>query len=371
MRGVVPPRGRASGFDPADPAGADFRSAVDRRLTDFLDAQHDLFGGLGGRLSLVAGQVRQFAAGGKRVRPAFCYWGYVAAAGQPDDPAAVLTVAASLDLLHAAALVHDDIIDGSDYRRGAPAAHRFFAGTHAERGWSGPSDAFGVKAAILLGDLLVAGSVAMAERSQLGGQRLRRARPFLDAARIEVAAGQCLDLFGQVTGGAGNPDEAALITEYKTSKYTVTRPVQIGAALGLADDHKLTRLARFGSHLGHAYQWRDDLLGVFGDPALTGKPAGDDLREGKRTTLVAHGLRRAGEAGARRLAELLGDPALDDAGLAEARAILVSSGAVAATERDIGEEATRALRLLNTLDLEPSGREALVALTHLAVERTA
>jgi geranylgeranyl diphosphate synthase type I len=358
-------------FDPADPIGDDFRAAVDRQLTDFLDAQHDLVGGLGDRLGLIGLQVRHFAAGGKRLRPAFCYWGYVAAAGQSGDPAGVLMVAASLDLLHAAALVHDDIIDGSACRRGAQSAHRFFAGIHAERGWRGSSQLFGRNAAILLGDLLLAGSVAMAERCQLGGGRSRRARPYLDAARIEVTAGQCLDLVSQTTGDAADPGEAALVMEYKTSKYTVTRPVQIGAALGLADEDKLSRLARFGSHLGHAYQLRDDLLGVFGDPAVTGKPAGDDLREGKRTALVAHALKRAESAEARRLAELLGDPALDEAGLAEARTILTQSGAVAATERDIGKEAVRALCLLNNLDLDPQGREALTQLTHLAVERTA
>jgi len=284
----------------------------------------------------------------------------------------VLTVAASLELLHAAALVHDDIIDGSDSRRGAPAAHRFFAQAHAERGWRGASETFGRDAAILLGDLFMAGSVAMAERCQLGGQRLRRARPYLDAARIEVVAGQYLDLLSQANGGEADPvTEAGLIAEYKTSKYTVSRPVQIGAALGLADETKLSRLGRFGSHLGHAFQLRDDLLGVFGDPAVTGKPAGDDLREGKRTTLVAYALHRADDAARQRLTDLLGDPALGEEDLAAARSILTESGAVAAAERDISREAVRALRLLNTLELEPDGREALTRLSHLAVDRTA
>ncbi|MDR1808394.1 MAG: polyprenyl synthetase family protein [Propionibacteriaceae bacterium] len=359
-------------FDPADPAGPEFRAAVTRLLAEFVAVQRDLLAETGQRLDLVWQQARHFTSGGKRLRPAFCYWGYAAVAGQPADPAGVLTVAASLDLLHVSALVHDDIIDRSDTRRGAPSAHRYFAKVHTQRGWAGKPNRFGHGAAILLGDILLAGSVAMAERAKLSGDRLRRARPYLDAARTEVAAGQYLDLLYGVTGDAADPVvETTLIMEFKTSKYTVARPVQIGAALGLAGDDVLARLGRFGSHLGHAFQMRDDLLGLFGDPAVTGKPAGDDLREGKRTALIAHGLRLAGPAGVARLHALLGNAELDQAGVDEARDLLYRSGAVEAVERDIESEAVRALRLLGDLELAPEGEQALTALAHQAVERTA
>jgi geranylgeranyl diphosphate synthase type I len=357
-------------FDPADPAGPQFRAAVDSALTRFLATQRDLLAGTGSRLDLVWQQARHFAEGGKRVRPAFCYWGFTAVAGQPEDPLPVVNVAASLDLLHVSALIHDDIIDGSDTRRGAPSAHRYFARVHSERGWAGSPGQFGHDAAIILGDLLLACSVAMAERSKVGGERLRKARPYLDAMRAEVAAGQYLDLLHQAVGAAADPvEEATLIMEFKTSKYTVARPVQLGAALGLADDDTLAKLGRFGSHLGHAYQMRDDLLGLFGDPAVTGKPAGDDLREGKRTVLIAHGLRLASPAGAELLDRLLGNPDLTADELDAARAVLEDCGAVEATERAIEAEAVRALRLLGGLDLDPEGELALTALAHFAVER--
>jgi geranylgeranyl diphosphate synthase type I len=361
-------------FDPADPLGPTFRAAVGAQIEVFLAAQRDLLAETGDRLDLVWRQARRLADGGKRMRPGFCYWGYVAVAEQPDPADPVLAVAASLDLLHASALIHDDVIDGSDTRRGRPSAHRFFARAHRRRGWLGQAEAFGFGAAIVLGDLLLAGSVAMAERSQVGSSRLKRARPYLDAARCEVAAGQYLDLVHQASGPAPADEQigqATLVMEFKTSKYTVARPVQIGAALGLAKRDTLAALGRFGSHLGHAYQMRDDLLGVFGDPAVTGKPAGDDLREGKRTVLVAHALSLAEPSQAAWLEELLSRPDLEPEDLRRAKRLLRDCGAVKRTERAIEVEAARALRYVSQLDVSAPGLTALTALTHAVVEREA
>ncbi|MDR1512610.1 MAG: polyprenyl synthetase family protein [Propionibacteriaceae bacterium] len=359
-------------FDPFDPAGPEFRAAVGRRLKGFLAVQKDLLASAGDRLDPVWKQVRHLAAGGKRLRPAFCYWAHAAVAGQPDDPRPLLDVAASLDLLHVSALVHDDIIDGSATRRGGPSAHVYFARVHAERGWSGPSAQFGHDAAIVLGDLALAGAVAMAERAQIAPKRLLRARPYLDAARTEVAAGQYLDILHQAAGPQGDPlEEAELVMEFKTSKYTVARPVQVGAALGLADQETLAHLGRFGSHLGHAFQMRDDVLGLFGDPAVTGKPAGGDLREGKRTVLLAHAFALAAEPAAERLRGLVGKRDLTPAEADEACGILTECGALEATERAIEAEAVRALRLLGELELKPDGEQALTTLAHAAVDRRA
>jgi geranylgeranyl diphosphate synthase type I len=361
-------------FDPADPLGRAFQAAVKAQIETFMAAQRDLLAETGDRLDLVWRQAHRLVSGGKRMRPGFCYWGYVAAAGPPDPADPVLTVAASLDLLHASALVHDDVIDGSDTRRGRPSAHRFFAQAHRKRAWRGSPDAFGSGAAIIVGDLLLAGSMAMAERSEVGSNRLKRARPYLDAARCEVAAGQYLDLVHQVQGPAPADQQisdATLVMEFKTSKYTVARPVQIGAALGLAHRSTLAALGRFGSHLGHAYQMRDDLLGVFGDPAVTGKPAGDDLREGKRTVLVAYAMGLAEPSQAAWLEDILGQPDLAPEDLKRARRLLRDCGAVSRTERAVEAEAARALRYVSQLDVSPAGLTALTALTHAVVEREA
>jgi len=361
-------------FDPNQPLGADFTAVIQARLDRFLQTQADLLAGAGDGLDLVWRQARRFTRGGKRIRPGFCYWGYVAAA-QPeaDVPAGVLDVAASLDLLHLSALIHDDLIDSSDRRRGGPSAHREFEAAHRGAGWAGEAGHFGQSAAILLGDLMFAWSVALADQAGLTARAAKRARPYLDAVRAEVLAGQYLDLMQQsqpATGRAG-VKSAQLVMEFKTAKYTVARPVQIGAALAGADDATVQGLGRFGTHVGVAFQLRDDLLGVFGDPQVTGKPAGDDLREGKKTVLVAYASRDGEPEDARRLTELLGDPGLTEADVDQAKDILIRSGAVNKTERAIATAVTAGLRYLHQLDLTMAGTSALVSLTHVAVERVA
>jgi geranylgeranyl diphosphate synthase type I len=220
-----------------------------------------------------------------------------------------------------------------------------------------------------LGDLLSAVAVALPERAGLDPAALARARPYFDAARTEVMAGQALDLIAQADGPRSGRAEAEAVAELKTARYTVARPTQIGAALGGADERLLAGLGRFGSCLGRAYQWVDDLLGVFGDPAVTGKPAGDDLSEGKRTVLIASALERAAPAAAARLAGLLGRPGLTAADLADARAILTDCGAVAATRQALAAAAAAAEAELAALDLAQPGRTALAALAHAAVDR--
>ena len=361
-------------LDPQQPLNDEFRSAVQASLDHFLDTQRDLLSQTGNRLDMVWDQVQRFAQGGKRLRPAFCYWGYVAAAGAgKEPPQAVMEIASSLDLLHLSALVHDDLIDDSDTRRGGPSAHRYFEAYHRAQGWPGDSDHFGRGAAVLMGDLLFAWSVSMVEQAEISAERLKRARPYLDAMRSEVVAGQFLDLLHQDKPSHGEAlvEEAHLVTEFKTARYTVARPVQIGAALGLAGDDTLQGLSRFGAHVGDAFQMRDDLLGIFGDPVVTGKPAGDDLREGKKTVLVGYALNNATPDDAHRLAQMLGDPTLSETDIDEARRILIESGAVDATEKAIVTEASASMKFLHRLDLHAEGTYALMALVHAAVERAA
>jgi len=359
-------------LDPREPLGRDFRKRVDAALDHFFDLQRDRLSQAGDWLDPLWGQARHFARGGKRLRPAFCYWGYVAAGGVA-DAAGVIDVAASLDLVHLSALVHDDLIDDSDTRRGGPAAHRFFESYHERQNWPGEAEKFGRSAAILLGDILFAWSVAMVEQADLPGERVRRARPYLDAMRSEVLAGQFLDLMHQTkpSDRDGLLRDAGLVMDFKTAKYTVARPVQVGAALGLAGEETLEGLGLFGTHVGHAFQMRDDLLGIFGDPAVTGKPAGDDLREGKKTVVVGYALQQAGPSEAEDLAAMLGDPGLTEPDIARARAILTESGAVESTERAIVTEASAGMRYLNRLDLTAEGAYALMALVHACVERVA
>ncbi len=372
-------------LDPRAPLSQVFRDAISAEVRAFLAGQAGVLDSMGPELGPVQLMANQLMCGGKRVRPAFCVWGYIAARGMPDASAraTLLIAAASLDVLHGSALVHDDVMDSSDLRRGRPAAHRQFEALHANAGWLGDSASFGKAGAIVLGDLLIMWSAQMLHSAGLDQTALERALPIVEAMRTEVTCGQYLDIVAQAhplrqtapaTDSARSGIELALddanrVVEYKAARYTVQRPCQIGAALGGGDDQLYYALGAYGSPLGRAFQFRDDLLGVFGDTQLTGKPSGDDLREGKRTVLVAHAYAHASEAGQKLLLQRLGDPALDADGVEQLQQVIIESGAREAVEVMIDDGHERALKALEDADITDEGRIGLTALAEAAVRR--
>ena len=357
---------------PAADQGADrVRGQVGRVLTEFTGRQRALAGSIAAEMLPAIDAVADVLGGGKRLRPAFCYWGWRGAGGA--DCPGIFTAAAALELLHASALVHDDVLDDSDTRRGGPSVHRAFAARHAAAGWRGSSEAFGRGTAILLGDLLLAWSDELFGDSGLDPAALARGRPVLDVMRTEVMAGQYLDLLEQATGGGGVPG-ALRVVRYKTAKYTIERPLQLGAALAserhAGHDSALARgYSGYGLPLGVAFQLRDDVLGVFGDPAETGKPAGDDIRAGKRTVLAAMAREKATAGQAAALDRLLGDPAIGEDGIAEFRGLLTGTGALAECEAMIDRYVTEALAALDTLPVPAEARAALAGLAAAATAR--
>jgi geranylgeranyl diphosphate synthase type I len=350
-------------------AASRVRKEIDEALYAFVDRQRPVLSAVSGELAPMLTALDALLAGGKRLRPAFCYWGWRGAGG--DDRPEIFAAAASLELLQASALIHDDVMDGSDTRRGQPAAHRRFEALHAGSGWRGSTEAFGAGAAILLGDVCLTWCDEMFHGSGLPAEVLLRARPVYDLMRTEVMCGQYLDLVGQARGaGTDGPamvESALRIVRYKSAKYTIERPLQLGAAL--AGSGSMDALSAYGLPLGVAFQLRDDVLGVFGDPAETGKPAGDDLREGKRTVLVALTLERAAPAEAETVETLLGDPGLDAAGVELLRSIIVGTGALDACEKMIDRYAGEASEALAAAPLTAEAREALSNLTVAATAR--
>ena len=221
-------------------------------------------------------------------------------------------------MFQAAALLHDDVMDGSDTRRGRPAAHRQFADLHRAQGWEGSPEAFGVAGAILAGDLCLSWSDEMFTGAGLPADQLARGRAVFDRMRTELMAGQYLDMFEQVQPST-TVARARHVIRYKSAQYTVEQPLLLGGSLAGAPPELLAGYSAFGLALGEAFQLRDDVLGVFGDPTETGKPAGDDLREGKRTALVAAAL-DGGDVRARAtVRRLLGRPELSESGVGELR----------------------------------------------------
>jgi geranylgeranyl diphosphate synthase, type I len=341
---------------------------IQRALVTFLDRYRARLAAVDEALVPVASAVADFVlGGGKRLRPAFAYWGFVGAGGTDSDE--LIAALAALELVHASALIHDDVIDASDTRRGEPSVHRRFADLHAASGWAGDPAGFGRAAAILLGDLCLVWSEELLLGSGLAPAGLARAREVFDDMRTEVVLGQYLDVHAQVTEDS-SVERAGKVARYKSAKYTVERPLLLGGALAGASAPVQAAYSGYGLPLGEAFQLRDDILGVYGDPARTGKPAGDDLREGKRTYLVASALELADPADGKALLEGLGDAKLDESGVHRLREIIRASGALARTERRIDELTGRALAALSTVELAGSAPAALTDLARAATQRT-
>jgi geranylgeranyl diphosphate synthase type I len=345
----------------APPSLAEVGGRVERRIVSLLDAEVDRWRAVDPDLVEPLGALRALVqSGGKRLRPAFCHWAFVGAGGDPDDPL-VVDVGAAVELLHTFALVHDDVMDGSSLRRGAPAIHSRFIARHLDRGWRGDPRRYGEGAAILVGDFaFVYADVLMAAAPS-------RARPVFDELRIELCVGQYLDLEGTASGSS-DPARAERIECYKSGKYTVERPLHLGAALANRLDDLAEPLSAFGIPLGEAFQLRDDLLGVFGDAEVTGKPVGDDLREGKLTPLVAVAAACAKGASAR-LLERLGQPDLQPSEIAALQEVLVDTGAVDEVERMIDRLASEAMTALARAPLTDDARAELEELGNFVAWR--
>jgi geranylgeranyl diphosphate synthase type I len=296
--------------------------------------------------------------GGKRLRPAFCYWGHVAAGGDPDEDI-VLDVGAALEILHVFALAHDDVMDGSQRRRGLPTVHAQFSEIHRSNDWRGESRRFGEGVAILIGDLCHAYADVLA--AEISGT----ARTLWNELRVELNVGQYLDVAGTAERSV-SAETARQIVSYKSGRYTIERPMQIGAALA-GNDRLVSEVLAYGEPLGAAFQLRDDVLGAFGDAEETGKPVGDDLREGKPTLLLADAWTQANPA-QRAVLDRIGESP-DDHEVAKIQAVMVETGALNSVESDIERLTAEAIIGLDGLDIVEAARQPLVDLAHFVSER--
>jgi geranylgeranyl diphosphate synthase type I len=362
---------------------------VQSRLDGFLAEQGAGLAAISPDLDVIEQSARELLAGGKRFRALFCYWGWRSVAAVADDSWTadaiaeseragldpVVSVASALEIFHAAALVHDDIMDNSDLRRGKPSLHRRFAALHGERAWTGSGRRYGDATALLVGDLLLAWSDELFEAgAALAKQEAAAAaRAQFALMRTEVTVGQYLDMLEEASWQT-RPDAELLsrshrVIVYKSAKYSVEAPLVIGASLAEASLPQLAALRAFGLPLGVAFQLRDDLLGVFGDPSVTGKPAGDDLREGKRTVLVTLARQKLPASAARLFDELLGDDGLDDQQIGMLQTAVRDSGAVEQVERIIAHNVATATAALADAPIARSARDELGALAEAVTQR--
>lgn len=334
---------------------------VDARLTSFLSAERKRWTAFDGDLSLVFDELeRMVVGGGKRLRPVFAYWGFVGAGGSTDD-SRIVDAGAAFELLHAFALFHDDIMDGSSTRRGATTTHVGLQNEHRSRGWAGDSRRFGDGAAILIGDLsFVYADVLL---SGLGPQGWR----MWNELRVELNVGQYLDMLGSAQNER-RPEKAARICRYKSGKYTIERPLHLGALLADEETPLISHYSAYGLPLGDAFQLRDDVLGVFGDTSITGKPVGDDLREAKPTPLMALALQLA-DANQRETLDRVGRQPLEAGDVERVQRAIVDSGALAEMEARIERLAVEAIAAINEAPISSEVRNRLVELAHFVSER--
>ena len=365
-------KGRPLSVDAAAPSAVELAAAVTEQLRGYLRDRRRESAYIGDDYAVLTEALEEFVLrGGKRLRPAFAYWGWRAVAGTEPE-SAVLRLFSALELLHACALVHDDVIDASATRRGLPTVHRIFTERHRSNDWHGSSEQFGLSAAILLGDLALVWADDIVATAAIDTEAHRRVQRVWSAIRTEVLGGQYLDIVNE-SSGSETVASALTVNIYKTASYTISRPLQLGAAAAADRPEILEAFHELGTSLGVAFQLRDDVLGVFGDPAVTGKPSGDDLRSGKRTVLLAEAVELAEKRdpiGAKLLRTSIGTD-LSDAAVKEICLVIESVGALAAVESRIDTLTRKAIDILNAAPIDAQARVGLIELARLAANRSA
>ncbi len=347
----------------APPSLAAIAARVEQRLRDFLQPEHLRWAAFDADLAEPMAEIgRLVLVGGKRLRPAFCHWGFAAAGGDPADPM-VANAGAAFELMHAFALFHDDVMDDAASRRGNPTTHTVFAQHHHDGAWAGEARRFGEGVAILVGDLaFVYSDMLMADAG-------KEAWSIWNELRIELNVGQVLDIIGSVRNERRR-HKAEQICRYKSGKYTIERPLHLGAVMAAPEraHELLPLLSGYGLPLGDAFQMRDDVMGAFGDSTITGKPVGGDLREGKPTPLMARAVEAATAAQAEVLA-LVGRADLTDADVAKVQQVIVDSGALADLEATICRLTAEAVAAIELADIASDARNELIALAAYVSQR--
>ncbi len=345
------------------PSLATIAGRVDHRLRDLLEVEEQRWTAFDEDLAEPISEIgRLVLAGGKRLRPAFCHWGFIGAGGDPEDPM-VVNAGAAFELMHAFALFHDDVMDDAATRRGAPTTHTVFEQQHRDGAWGGESRRFGEGVAILVGDL----AFVYADQLLVGASP--EAWAIWNELRVELNIGQVLDILGGVRNERRR-FKTERICRYKSGKYTIERPLHLGAVLAAPQraDVLLPALSAYGLPLGDAFQMRDDVMGAFGDPAVTGKPVGGDLREGKPTPLMARAVDAATPA-QRAVLALVGRPGLTDDEVASVQAVIVETGALADLEAHIVALTDEAIVAITAAPIDPAAQTELVAMAHYVSQR--
>ena len=346
---------------------SELRASINSVLDDFTKARSRALTDIGSELQPVASAMSEFITdGGKRFRPIFAYLGYLGTGAAPRHE--IVRACTALELVHVCALIHDDVMDGSDTRRNKPAIHKLFQSLHDDQSYEGNSERFGLASAILLGDLALVWADRLLVESGISREEFISAQEVFSDMRDELMAGQYLDVLEGALATT-SVERSLKVARFKSGKYSIERPLHFGAALAGKPDFNDV-YSRFGLPLGEAFQLRDDLLGVFGDPKITGKPAGDDIREGKRTVLIAITMENADQSQRNTMTSALGNSQLSEDDVAQVQEIIVKTGARDEVEKLITDLTQESISALRQSPIDEKIRSVLEEMSVIATQRS-
>lgn len=346
---------------------SDLRTSIDSILVDFTKSRSAALTEIGSELQPVAAAMTGFITdGGKRFRPIFAYLGYLGTGAEPRLE--ILRACTALELVHVCALIHDDVMDGSDTRRNKPAIHKLFQSLHDEAAYQGNSERFGLASAILLGDLALVWADRLLVESGISREEFINAQEVFSDMRDELMAGQYLDVLEGALATT-SVERSLKVARFKSGKYSIERPLHFGASLAGKPEFN-SAYSNFGLPLGEAFQLRDDVLGVFGDPQVTGKPAGDDIREGKRTVLVAITMENADVSQRAKLLSALGNEELNESQVEEVQELIQDTGALNEVENLITTLTHEAISALRQSPIEGKIATVLEEMSIIATQRS-
>ncbi|MFM7491298.1 MAG: polyprenyl synthetase family protein [Actinomycetota bacterium] len=346
---------------------SELRASINSVLDDFTKARSRALTDIGSELQPVASAMSEFITdGGKRFRPIFAYLGYLGTGAAPRHE--IVRACTALELVHVCALIHDDVMDGSDTRRNKPAIHKLFQSLHDDQSYEGNSERFGLASAILLGDLALVWADRLLVESGISREEFISAQEVFSDMRDELMAGQYLDVLEGALATT-SVERSLKVARFKSGKYSIERPLHFGAALAGKPDFN-DMYSRFGLPLGEAFQLRDDLLGVFGDPKITGKPAGDDIREGKRTVLIAITMENADQSQRNTMTSALGNSQLSEDDVAQVQEIIVKTGARDDVEKLITDLTQESISALRQSPIDEKIRSVLEEMSVIATQRS-
>ena len=344
----------------------EIKSRIDKAIASFLDDKIKEASQVSEASKLLMQNIKEFSLRkGKRIRPLMVVYGFKCFSQEKEEE--IIKVSIASELLHDYLLIHDDIMDESDLRRGEPTFHKVYEKIYSEKGLSGVEQ-YAENSSLLAGDVLAALAVEPILEADFPAElKVRAVKRFCETNSL-TGFGQELDVLLELNKEAKAQD-VNLVHTLKTAKYTIEGPLHIGAILAGATKEQLKVLSDYAIPAGRAFQIQDDILGVFGSEEKVGKPIDSDLKEGKKTLLIIHALENGSSEQKKRLLEILGNQSISMQDVEDARKIIQETGSLEHSKKLAHELAHKALEVAQKTDFKEEGKQFLISIADKLVSR--